>query len=135
MSALTLELCSAEHRPVDVEAAEVTVPGAGGVFTVLPGHTPLLTTLREGVVIAHRPDGHAEYFAVHRGFCEVADNRVMILADVMETQGAIDEDRAQAALKRAEERLEKPNREIDVARAEAALARARARLQAHSMID
>lgn len=135
MAALTLELCSAEHPPVDLAAEEVSVPGAGGVFTVLPGHTPLLTTLKEGVVTAYRPGGDPEYFAVHRGFCEVADNKVMILADVMETRGAIDVERARAALKRAEERLEKPDREIDVARAEAAIARARARLEAHSMMD
>lgn len=130
-----LELCSAVHPPVDVEAEEVSVPGAGGVFTVLPGHTPLLTTLREGVVVAYPPDGDRQYFAVHRGFCEVADNKITILADVMEIQSAIDEERAKAALKRAEERLDKPDREIDVARAEAAMARARARLDAHSLTD
>lgn len=135
MAALTLELCSAEHPPVDVDAVEITIPGAGGVFTVLPGHTPLLTTLTEGVVVAYRAGGEREYFAVHGGFCEVADNKVTILADVMETRGAIDEARARAALQRAEERLEKPAHDLDVARAEAAMARARARLEARSMSD
>lgn len=135
MALLTLELCSAEHPPVDVAAAEVSVPGAGGLFTVLPGHTPLLTTLREGVVIAYRPEGGQQYFAVHRGFCEVADNKITILADVLETSGAIDEERAKAALKRAEERLEKPSSAIDVARAEAAMARAQARLETRSMAE
>lgn len=130
---VTVELCAAGHPPVETQATEVVVPGDAGIFTVLPGHTPLLTGLCEGVVIARTGDAEPEFFAVHGGFCEVARDKVTILADLMETRAAIDEDRAKAALDRAEERLQKTDKEIDVSRAQAALARAMARLRAHAM--
>ena len=129
---LTLELSSPQHVPVDVDTVEVVVPGSAGVFTVLPGHTPALTTLAHGVVIAYDSWDNKSFFAVHRGTAEVLDDKIVVLADVMETQGAIDKERAEAALARAERRLAKPDKSIDVARAEAALARARARIQVHS---
>ena len=130
MQLLTLELSAAKRLPVTLDALEVSIPGESGVLTVLPGHTPLLTGLGEGVVIAYEPTGDRQYFAVHRGFCEIADNRIMILADMMETRGELDEKRARAALQRAEEQLEQRDSGVDVARTEAAVARARARLDA-----
>ena len=128
---LTLELSSPLHEPVDIDTVEVVVPGSAGVFTVLPGHTPTLTTLAHGVVIAYDTWDNKSFYAVHCGTAEVLHDKIVILADVMETQGAIDKERAEAALARAERRLAKPDKSISVARAEAALARARARIQAH----
>ncbi len=135
MEKLTVELCSVGHPPVSLEALEVSVPGSAGVFTVLPGHTPILTGLSEGVVIVYSPTGDRDYFAVHCGFCEIADNTIKILADTMEAHAEIDEERAKAALKRAEDLLEKREPHVDLARADAAAARARARLEAQSLSD
>ena len=132
---LTLELCSATHPAVEVSVTEVVLPGEAGVFTVLPGHTPMLTTLTEGVVIAYNDDEDPSYYAVHRGFCEVADNKVMVLAEQMEVRGAIDEERARAALDQATQLLLKPTSEINIAQVEAAAARAQARLQTHARSD
>lgn len=129
---LQLELCSPAHPPLSFEVTEVVVPGAAGIFTVLSGHTPLLTTLSKGALIARLPDGEDRFLAVHDGFAEVLDNRISILADTMELAENIDLARAEAAAERARERLRKPSSELDVARAEAALARSLARLQAHA---
>lgn len=58
----------------------VVAPGSGGEFGVLPGHTALLSTLQEGVVVVHQ--GREERrFAITGGFAEVRDDRVVILAD------------------------------------------------------
>lgn len=128
--ALTIELCSPQHAPVELDAAEIVLPGVAGVLTVLPGHTPTLTTLTHGVVIVYDQKETANFFAIHEGFAEILDDRILILAEVMETRAAIDEARAKAALERATERMEKPRPDTSVLRAEAALARAHARLRA-----
>lgn len=128
---LTIELCSPQHEPVELDAAEVVLPGAAGVLTVLPGHTSALTALTHGVVIAYDENETASFFAVHEGFAEILDDRILVLADVMETRAALDEARAKEALERAISRLEKPHPDTSVPRAEASLARARARLRAH----
>lgn len=133
--ALVLELCSPKQGPLKLEVEEVVVPGAQGIFTVMPGHTPLLSTLTHGVVVAYLPEGEKEFYSVHGGFVEVADDRVSVLADVMENAAKIDAERARASLARAEQRIRKPEDDTDVARAEVALARAMARLQAHERTE
>ncbi len=132
---LTIELCSPQHAPVELDAAEIILPGAAGVLTVLPGHTPALTTLTHGVVIVYDQNETASYFAVHEGFAEILNDRILVLAEVMETRAAIDETRAKAALERAIGRLEKPHPDTSVPRAEAALARARARLSTQDGVE
>ena len=129
---LHIELCAPEHAPTTVEATEVVIPGAAGIFTILPGHTPLLSTLTFGAVAITKEDGDREFYAVHNGFAEILRNRILILADVMEPGESIDQERAQQAHDRAAKRLEKIEEGTDVKRAELALARATARLQAQS---
>lgn len=129
---LHLEIVAPDAAPISLDAARIVVPGAAGIFTVLPEHTPLLTTLTHGALVAHLPNGETQFFAVHQGFAEVAGDRVTVLADRMEPAEEIDTMRAQEALGRARERLEKREPRVDLARAEAALARALARLKARS---
>ncbi len=130
VSTLQVEISAPERAPVQLEVTEVTVPGSEGVFTVLPGHTPLLSTLGMGVLITWDGQGEARFFAINGGFVEVLDNRVVILATTAEDEEELDEERARAALLRAEERLRKREADTDISRAEAALSRAMSRLQA-----
>ena len=97
---------------------------------VLPRHTPILTKLRTaGVCIITTANGEKKYYAVHGGFLEVDDNRVVVLARAAEPADAIDVERAEAAEKRALERIERAHEpEIDLDRARRALERARARI-------
>lgn len=127
---LTLELCAPEDDLVTMDVVEVIIPGEAGVFTVRPGHTPVLSTLIPGVLVATGAGGEEHHFAVHGGFAEVRDNRIRILADTFESQDDIDPARAKAAEERAQELLRKPSSDKDWSRAEAALARATARLRA-----
>lgn len=129
---LHLELCAPEHPPVSYGTQEVTIPGAAGILTVLPGHTSLLTALGQGVIAAYDTNSEPRFFAVHDGFAEILNDRILILADTMELAENIDEERAQAAFERATQRLHKPSDETDIARAEAALARSLARLHARA---
>ncbi len=127
-----IELCAPEHAPVSYEADEIILPGAAGILTILPGHTSLLTTLGKGVIAAYDTENEARYFAIHEGFAEILNDRILILAETMELAENIDEARAEAAFERATKRLHKPSDDIDIARAEAALARSLARLQARA---
>ncbi|MDP2919824.1 MAG: ATP synthase F1 subunit epsilon, partial [Dehalococcoidia bacterium] len=95
---------------------------------VLPHHAPLMTMLQPGELRARK--GSEEYsLVVTGGFVEVRPDHVTVLADSAERAEEIDISRAEAAKKRAEERLAKHMPEADMARAEAALRRSLTRLK------
>jgi len=114
----------------DQECHQVELPGAAGMFGVLPDHTPLVTPLAVGELRLLGPDGVVtRRFAIAEGFTEVTPAKVTVTARAAEAAEEIDVDRAKAARGRAQGRLSRRTREIDVARAEAALARATNRLR------
>ena len=97
----------------------------GGEIAFLNNHAPFLGALADWHVRVVLSDGRHERFAVHGGFVEVSNNKVIILTDVAELAGAIEVERAQAARDRAEEAL---RTNPDDADAVAALRRAEVRL-------
>ncbi|MBE3571794.1 MAG: F0F1 ATP synthase subunit epsilon [Moorella humiferrea] len=130
MPLLQLEVITPERPTVKTEATEVIAPGILGYLGILPGHAPLITPLKPGVVTYRRQDGGEERLAVSGGFLEAGPEHVVILADTAERAAEIDVERARRARERAEERLKNRPPGLDVARAEAALQRATARLKA-----
>src|SRR5499427_7738913 len=108
--------------------SEVTMPGADGYLGVLPGHAPLITELGVGELTYRATGGQTVLLAVIRGFAEVLPDRVSVLAETAEFAEDIDLQRAQAALKRAQERIAKGG-DIDWDRATLALQRAMVRIQ------
>ena len=125
---LTLEIVTPERSIAHGRVDEVVVPGVEGSFGVLPGHTPLLSTLSVGEVEYRRGD-ETSYVAVSFGFAEVLPDRVTILARIAEASDEIDVTRAEAAVKRARERLARPAVELDYERARLALLKSLVRLQ------
>lgn len=99
-----------------------------GEIGVLPGHIPLTVIVKPGILDITEAGGD-KVAALHAGFAEILPDRVTILAEVIEWPEEIDEERANAALHRAEERLHSRTPETDIARAETALQRAMARIQ------
>ncbi|NLA11014.1 MAG: F0F1 ATP synthase subunit epsilon [Firmicutes bacterium] len=130
MSSVLFEVVTPERKILQEEVDSVIAPGTEGYLGVLPRHTPLLTTLKPGVVSYRKAAGADERLAVSGGFMEAGPDRVVILADTAELAGEIDVERARQARERAERRLQERPAELDVARAEAALARSLARLKA-----
>ncbi len=103
-----------------------------GEIAFLPGHVPFLGALGIGVVRSLLPERGEQAVAVHGGFVEVSNDRVIVLSDVAELAEQIDVERARRALQRAEERLaESPDDE----EAQAALLRARNRLEVAGAIE
>jgi F-type H+-transporting ATPase subunit epsilon len=99
-----LEVVTPHGLVVSSKVEEVYVPGSQGDFDVLPGHAPLLTSLRIGE-LHYKLDKEVHYLAVNRGFAEVTPARTTILVDTAESAGDIDIDRARAAKARAGEKL------------------------------
>ena len=124
---LTLEIVTPDRSVVTERVDEVEVPGAGGYFGVLPGHTPLLSTLQVGE-LWYRIGQEKHYLAVAGGFVEVLPDRVTVLAQIGERAEDIDVARAEAAKRRAEERLANPV-DIDLERARFSLTKALIRIQ------
>ena len=125
---LTLEIVTPDRSVAHGEVDEVVMPGSEGSFGVLPGHTPMLATLTVGE-IEYRRGNETSYAAVSFGFAEVLPDRVTILAQIAEVGDEIDVTRAEAAVKRARERLARPAVELDYERARLSLLKSLVRLQ------
>ena len=77
---MQLDLVSPERRLASVAATEVQIPGAEGDLTAMPGHAPLITTLRPGILRVSGPSGAASYL-VTGGFAEINATAVSVLAE------------------------------------------------------
>ena len=129
---LHLEIVTAERTVLSDEVDQVNAPGAAGRMGVLPRHEPLLTTLIPGELTIVK-NGERTPFAISGGFMEVLPDRVTILADTAERADEIDENRAEAARRRAEDSLRERSSEQDMVTAEAHLRRAMVRLRVSRM--
>lgn len=130
---LTLELVTPDRAVVRESVDEIQIPGSEGYLGVLPGHTPLLTSLQVGE-LWFRQGGETSYAAVAFGFAEILPDRVTILAQIAERAEDIDVERAQEAERRARERLNKSVANVDFERARIALMKSLMRLQVASKI-
>jgi F-type H+-transporting ATPase subunit epsilon len=128
---IQLQIVSADRSLINEPVDEVEIPGSEGYFGVLPGHTPLLGLLGMGQ-LWYRKGQDKTFLSLAFGFAEVQPDRVTILAQIAERAEDIDVTRAEAAKKRAEERLAKPTVEMDFERARIALLKSLIRLQVAS---
>ena len=128
MSSLKVDIVTAERTVYSGEAEAIIAPGVEGQLGILPHHAPLMTILQAGELVV-RQAGREESLAISGGFLEVRPDRVIILADSAERAEEIDVARAEAARRRAEERLkERGAGSVEATQAEAALQRAVARI-------
>jgi F-type H+-transporting ATPase subunit epsilon len=125
---LTLEIVTPDRALVNERVDEVELPGSEGYFGVLPGHTELLASLQVGE-LWYRIGQEKHYLAVAFGFVEVLPDHVTVLARIAEKAQDIDIARAEAAKKRAEERVARPTADMDFERARVALMKSLIRLQ------
>ncbi len=125
---LHVEVVTAERELYSGEADMVSAPGSEGRLGILPRHAALLTTLMPGELTI-KLDGAEEPIFVSGGFLEVSGNTVTVLADTAEYAEEIDQARAEAARRRAQERLEQAESDVDRAELLGALERAMSRLR------
>ena len=130
---ILLEIVTPDRALVREEVDEVVVPAFDGYLGVLPGHTPLLATLKVGE-LWYRQGQEKHYLVVAFGFLEVLPDHVTVLAQVSERPEEIDVQRAERAKQRAEERLAQPSApaDLDFERARIAMMKSLIRLQVAS---
>ncbi|MCH7745103.1 MAG: F0F1 ATP synthase subunit epsilon [Chloroflexi bacterium] len=127
MATIHLEIVTAERQVYSEDVDIVIAPGIDGELGILPRHSPLLTVLKPGEIRV-RKSGEESSIAVSGGFLEVLGNKVTILADTAEYAEEIDLERAEEALKRAQERVAS-SVSMDLERAVASVRRSQARVK------
>jgi len=123
-----LDIVSAERHVSSDQVDLLVAPGVEGEVAILPSHAPLLTVLKPGEIRVVK-DGENNFIAVSGGFMEVMPEKVTILADTAERLDEIDIERAEAALKAAQERIASAPVDMDLHRALASLRRSQARIK------
>lgn len=78
---ILLKVLTPENIICEKMVEKVSLPGTAGRFMVLKNHAPLISSLVKGTVV-YVTDGHEERIEIEEGFVEVADNKVIICAEV-----------------------------------------------------
>ncbi len=129
-----LEIVTAGGSVYDDMVSYVELPFSGGSVGVLKDHAPMLGAVEDGVVTARKENGAAEFIAVNLGVANVVHNEVTLLVRTAERAENIDLPRAEAAEKRARDRLAERGANLDVKRAQIALHRSLTRQAAVLMM-
>lgn len=123
-----LEVATPERLLFQENVTEAQIPALDGMVGILPEHAPLLSALGDGE-LTYSAGGVRHSLFISGGWLQVLKNQVRVIADRAELSHEIDTSRAEASLKRAQERLALPaTAGIDVGRAINAMKRAEARL-------
>jgi F-type H+-transporting ATPase subunit epsilon len=130
------ELVSPEKLLVSQPVAMVVVPGAEGTLGVLPGHAPMIVTVKPGVIDIYGSDMATitQRIFVAGGFCEITAGRVTVLAEEAADLEALrrqDKDTLEKQIADLSEDLEDAKTDVERHAVEAKLAVAQAKLELH----
>ncbi len=128
MSTVKVLVATAEREVYRGEAEKLVAPGSAGELGILPRHAPLLCELSAGELRITNGEDVDEVF-ISGGYMEVQPDVITVLADTAERAADMDEAVTLAAQRKAEERLESRNDDVDLARAQAELGIMTARLE------
>ncbi|HXK58659.1 MAG TPA: F0F1 ATP synthase subunit epsilon [Acidobacteriota bacterium] len=123
-----LEIVTPDRFLFRGEVQSVTVPAITGYLGILPGHAPLLSELRVGV-ITYRTALEEERLFCSWGFVEVLPDRVSVLAEIAERPNEIDVERARRKKEEAERLLRSKSPGVDYEQVMISLEKANTRLE------
>lgn len=126
---VNLNVVSAEESLFSGSIKALQITGSEGELGIMPGHAPLLTSLKPGMALITKKDGSEEVLYLSGGMLEVQPNNVTVLADVATRAADLDEQAALEAKRHAEENINAHGSDVDFAIAAAQLARAVAQLR------
>ena len=126
MSKFNLEIVTPTQILESVNVSYARCPGVDGLFGIMSGHREAIIALDLGE-IKITSDNKDAYYSTSGGFVEITKDKINLLVETIEKSTDIDKVRAEASLKRAQDRL-KSNDDIDFKRAETAMVRALNRL-------
>ena len=105
MAGLHFELVSPARLLFSGEVASVTIPGTEGEMGIYPGHSPVLSTLKPGVVTVYKDGGGTDRIFVKGGMVEVNPQGLTLLAEVAIPMAELSRDALAQQIKNAEEDL------------------------------
>ena len=131
MSAMTVNLnvVSAEENLFSGRIESLQITGSEGELGIMPGHAPLLTSLKPGMARIVKYGGSVEVIYLSGGMLEVQPNNVTVLSDVAVRAADLDEQAVLEAKRRAEEHMNAHGDDVDYAEVAAELARVTAQLR------
>ena len=131
MSAMTVNLSvvSAEEKLFSGRIESLQITGSEGELGIMPGHAPLLTSLKPGMARIVKYGGEEEVIYLSGGMLEVQPNNVTVLADVAVRANDLDEQAVLEAKKRAEDHMNAHGDDVNYAEVAAELARVTAQLR------
>jgi len=127
---INFELVSPERLLLSEPVEMVVVPGTEGDFGVLPGHAPLVSTVRPGVIAVFADGKVVQRIFVAGGFAEVTPERCTVLAEQALPVSDIDRVAAESEMAQARADLTEAKDEVERERLESRIAAAEARLAA-----
>ena len=127
MATMLFEMVTAEKLLFSDQVESIVAPGEAGELGILPHHAPLLSILKSGELRVTQ-NGQEQSIAITGGFLEVLDDKGTVLADAAEHAGDIELERAEEAVRRAEERIATKDADLDLERAIGSLRRAQVRV-------
>jgi F-type H+-transporting ATPase subunit epsilon len=101
--ALHFELVSPAKLLFSGDVTAVSLPGSEGEMQILAGHSPLLSTLKPGVVVVTKDGGASERIFVRGGFAEVNPSGLTVLAETAIPMADLDSAAIARQIKNAEE--------------------------------
>ena len=135
MATFNLTIVSAERKIFEGEVKQIQATGVEGELGILPGHTPLLTAIKPGIVKFILQDGNEEVIYVSGGFLEVQPNIVTVLADVAIRGSELDADRIREAKRKAEENIVSHASDVDHDLLVVKLSKELAKLRAYELTE
>lgn len=135
MATFNLTVVSAEQKIFSGNVKSVQATGIEGELGVLPGHTPLLTAIKPGIVKFTLENDNEEVIYVSGGFLEVQPTIVTVLADVAIRGQELDRERILAAKKRAEENIHQHHHDADYELLMSKLSKELAKLRAYELTE
>ncbi|HCH02670.1 MAG TPA: F0F1 ATP synthase subunit epsilon [Vibrio sp.] len=124
-----LDIVSAEKKLFSGTVESFMVTGSEGELGIYPGHTPLLTAIKPGMVRLIKQHGHEEIIYVSGGMVEVQPGTATVLADTAIRGEDLDAAKAEEAKRKAEENIKNQHGDIDFVKATSDLAKAIAQLR------
>lgn len=124
------ELVAPERLLMSQAVDMVVVPGTEGDFGVLPGHAPLISTVRPGIIDVHEAGAVTDRIFVAGGFAEVTPERCTVLAEEATRLLELDRGQIEADLKTLRDDLAAARDDADRARLAERIAVGEAKLDA-----
>ena len=128
MSTFHLDILTPYRKYLSKDVTFLRVYNDDAVLGILPGHAPIITSIRISEMMYKDEQGKEYNYAVGGGLLSIKDNVATLMVNTIESSEEIDLPRAEAAKQRALRRLEEKLDNLDVERAELALLRATVRI-------